>query len=259
MPPPLTKTNAKGECYRRRPNVDTLIDEVAVLDRVRLLERLSITNRGDPAYLPSEVLLHVLRATRHDNRDSYFERLFRLLLKRVHASLHGAVRDTQYRNASEIRDEIASRLSTLIARDRGEAGDRLDAFEAMFDGAMATLRIDVLRKLGPQRLKTDPIEDEATGEISARVEDAASDFLGQARDNFDDPTFRSELSAAIDTLPDDEKTVIVLLLQGIPIDGKEADSVTIAKMLACCERTVRNRRDRAVDKLRRALQGEYAS
>lgn len=259
MPSPLTKFTVKGERYRRQPAVDALIDEMAGLGRDVLAERAAIADRRNPRYLPSEVLLNFLRATRRDNRDSHFERLFRLLLARVHATLRGAVTVAQYRNAEEIRDEVASRLAILIAQDRAEGGDRLDAYEATFDRSLASLRIDVQRKLGPKRLKTDPIEDEATGEPALHVEEAAQAFLGQAREEFDDPAFRSDLAAAIDTLPDDERTVIGLLLQGVPIDAKEDGAVSIAKLLGCTEKTVRSRRDRAVIKLRRALEGEYAS
>jgi len=259
MPPPLTKTNVNGERYRRQTGVDKLIDEVDTLDRAAQLARFSITNRHDPAYLPSEVLLHAIRATRQDNRDSHFEALFRILLARVEASSRSAISTSQYRNADEIRAEIASRFATTIAQDRTQGGDRLDIFEVVFDKALAALRVDVLRKLGPERLKTDPISDANTGEPTAAVEQAAEAFLGQSREKFDDAAFRSDLAAAIDRLPDDEKTVIGLMLKGIPIDGKDLGAVTIAKLLGCTEKTVRNRRDRAIVKLRKALAGEYAT
>ncbi|SFV29457.1 sigma-70 family RNA polymerase sigma factor [Hyphomicrobium facile] len=259
MPPPLTKTNANGVRYRRQTTVDQLIDEVAMLDRAALLSRFSITNRHDPIYLPSEVLLHAIRATRQDNRDSHFEALFRILLARVESLSRNAISTSQYRNVDEIRAEIASRFATMIAQDRTQGGDRLDIFEVVFDKALAALRVDVLRKLGPERLRTEPIDDANTGEPTAAVERAAEAFLGQSREKFDDPAFRSDLVAAIDHLPNDEKTVIGLMLKGIPIDGKEPGAVTIAKLLGCTEKTVRNRRDRAIFKLRKALAGEYAS
>lgn len=72
----------------------------------------------------------------------------------------------------------------------------------------------------------------------------------------DDPAFRSVLFAAIDRLPQDQKQVIGLLLKGIPIDTKEKDVMTIARILQCDERTVRNRRDRACKALKVILEEE---
>jgi len=67
-----------------------------------------------------------------------------------------------------------------------------------------------------------------------------------------------ELTAAIDCLPDDQKLVIGLLLQGFQIDSKDKNIMTIARILKCDERTVRNRRDRACKALRAILEEENA-
>lgn len=64
--------------------------------------------------------------------------------------------------------------------------------------------------------------------------------------------------AAIDCLPDDQKQVIGLLLQGFQIDSKDKNIMTIARILQCDERTVRNRRDRACKALKAILQEENA-
>ena len=66
--------------------------------------------------------------------------------------------------------------------------------------------------------------------------------------------YRLELDAAIDALPDDQRRVVGLLRQGFQIDSKDPNIMTIAKMLQCDERTVRNRRDRAYKTLRSVLQ-----
>ena len=69
--------------------------------------------------------------------------------------------------------------------------------------------------------------------------------------------FRSKLHVAISSLPPEERQVIELILKGLPdplIQTKM--SVTIAKVVGCSEKTVRNRRDRAFEKLRDALKEE---
>ncbi len=100
--------------------------------------------------------------------------------------------------------------------------------------------------------------DDNSFEISAEVEIAAAEFLGGDSSKLDDPAFRSALNAAIDRLPDDQKRVVGLLLQGFPIDSKEHNVMTIARILKCDERTVRNRRDRACKALKAILEEENA-
>jgi DNA-directed RNA polymerase specialized sigma24 family protein len=72
----------------------------------------------------------------------------------------------------------------------------------------------------------------------------------------EDSDYRSYLLTAIDSLPDDQRRVVTMLLQDIPIDSKDETTITIVKTLGCSEKTVRNRRDRAYDALRKALDKE---
>ena len=171
--------------------------------------------------------------------------------------LPSAVAGLVYFSSSAV-SEVTSRLAVLIGQDHTQPSDKLDFYEIGFDGALHKLKIDCLRKLGPQRLKTAPLDDPETGEIAAPVEEAAQHFLDGAASALDDPAFRSALFAAIDGLPEDERQVVGLLLKGLPIDAKVEKTVTIARVLGCTERTVRNRRDRAIAKLRSALK-EYES
>ena len=55
-----------------------------------------------------------------------------------------------------------------------------------------------------------------------------------------------------------KKQVVGLLLQGFQIDSKDKNVMTIARVLQCDERTVRNRRDRACKALKAILQKENA-
>lgn len=258
MARPLTKVNkTTGKLYQRRSHVEALIEVIVALDRASAVKRLAIRDRKHSEYVPSEVLVHLLRETRQDNRSDHFEQLYRLLFNRIEGTLLSAVADSQYRNADEIRMEIISHLAEQVTLDQQHPAENLDIYEINFDAALHNLKIDYLRKLGPQRLKTGPLEDAQTGEVSADVEAAAQSFLGHVSNKFDDPAFRSALAAAIDALPDDERKVVGLLFQGLPIDAKDAKTVTIARTLNCTGRTVQNRRDKAFEKLRKALQSEY--
>lgn len=255
---PLTKTKPDGTRYERRPEIAALVSTLIGLDREAVVKRCAISDRKQADYVASEALLYLIRSTRTDNRDVHFERLFRLLLARVRSHLDRVVSDSQYRNADEIRTEIVSDLSGMIGLDQTQSVERLEFFEIGFDGALHNLKVDWLRKLGPQRLKTDPLDDPETGEIAAAVEEAAQDFFERSASALDDPAFRSALFAAIDELPDDERRVVGLILEGLPIDAMDESTVTIARVLGCTDRTVRNRRKRAIEKLQVALK-EYAS
>lgn len=61
--------------------------------------------------------------------------------------------------------------------------------------------------------------------------------------------YRSRLQVAISSLPPDERRVIDLILEGLT-------HRSIAEALNCVEQTVRNRRDRAVQRLRLELMME---
>lgn len=134
----------------------------------------------------------------------------------------------------------------------------LDFYEIRFDKAFSASRTSALRQIGPTVVDTVSLgTDEDDGlEISAEVEAAAADFLSSDPEKLDDPAFRLALTAAIDCLPDDQKQVIGLLLQGFQIDSKDKNIMSIARILQCDERTVRNRRDRACKALKAILQEE---
>jgi DNA-directed RNA polymerase specialized sigma24 family protein len=71
-----------------------------------------------------------------------------------------------------------------------------------------------------------------------------------AEEDFD---YRIHLRRAIDALPTDEREVIDLLLADIPIETSKDGEPSMTELLGCVEKTVRNRRDRAYAKIRRAL------
>jgi hypothetical protein len=164
-------------------------------------------------------------------------------MKRVGQSLFSTVSDARMAGAQGIREEIMGRFAERIAKDCNGRFAMLDFFEVRFDLAFARFRKTVLRQIGPSSVLTEPLSTGEEGQdISPEVEEAAADFLGGDPQKIDDPAFRLELDAAIDALPDDQRRVVGLLRQGFQIDSKDPNIMTIAKMLKCDERTVRNRR-----------------
>lgn len=259
MPEALKKKNKDGSLYKRPPEVETKLEQLEGVEsvaRIRLFEPLSRTH---PDYVSSEVLLYFLRRSWAQNKVAEFEQIFKLLIRRVESALTSTLNDGRMARASEIREEIMSQFAVQIAKDCQEQSGLLDFYEVRFDKAFVSFRTSALRKIGPSTDKTVPLtsDDSDSTALTPEVEAAATDFLNGNLSKLDDPSFRSSLMDAINKLPDDQKLVIGLLLQDFPIDAKDPDTMTIARILGCTERTVRNRRDRALKTLRAALQEEW--
>lgn len=254
---PLRKRRLSGELYERDPKIEALIAELAVLPRDELIARAEITKRSDPGYVPSECLVHFIRASRRDNNEAWFERLYRILIGRVLRSLPKAESSdgrTESLTRGGVRDKVFSRFVELLSADRADYVDKLDYFEVRFDGALASLRRDAQEKAWRDENRSQPLEyDEESGELSPEVEAAAGAHDPFAASDFDDPAYRSRLDAAIEALPTEQSRIIHMLRQGFPIDSKEPDVMTIAKALGRSEKTIRTYRDKAFATLRAAM------
>ena len=80
---PLRKKTLNGKLYSLDAKIETIIAELMSLSREDLVKRSQISKRDDPNYVPSECLLHFVRASRLDNSDKHFERLYMILAERV--------------------------------------------------------------------------------------------------------------------------------------------------------------------------------
>ncbi|WP_295406791.1 hypothetical protein [uncultured Thiocystis sp.] len=247
---PLRKRRLSGELYERDSKIEVLIAELAVLPHDELIARAGITERSDPGYIPSECLVYFIRASRHDDNEAWFERLYRILMRRVLRSLPKAESLTD----GVVRDEVFGRFVELLSADRANHVDKLDYFEVRFDDALKKMRLVVQKKAWLNKKRSQPLEyDEESGDLSPEVEAAAGSHDPFAASDFDDPAFRSRLDAAIEVLPTEQSRIIHMLTQGFPIDSKEPDVMTITKALGRSEKTIRTYRDKAFAALRAAM------
>lgn len=260
MPESLKRKKKDGTPYERPPEIEDWLKKLETVEIAERLRQFATLSKKSVGHVPSEALVYFLRRAWADSMKGDFEKIFRIVMKRIEQSLCSAISDSRMAGARGIREEIRDRFAERIAKDcKGRAG-LLDFYEIRFDKAFAAFRVSVLRQIGPSVVDTVPLgTDEDDGlEISDEVETAAAAFLNGDPSEFDDPAYRLALTAAIDSLPDDQKQVIGLLLQGFQIDSKDKDVMTIARILQCDERTVRNRRDRACKALKAILQKENA-
>ncbi len=246
---PLTKRRKDGTPYLRPDNIEALLQALADLPRDELLERTSIRDRKDPLYVPTECVLHFVRASRRDNSDTGFERLYRILFERVLCALPRA--ETSGNTVSllkeRIRNAVSDRFVELLAKDRHEPDERLDFFEVRFDLAIKRLRLDAQERAWREEGRSDPLD--ADTNVSEREAVAAI-----AEDTFEanilsDPHFRDRVYLAIDNLPPEQSRTMHLLMLGWPTHSNDPAVMTIAKALGCSDRSVRNYRERALKTL----------
>jgi DNA-directed RNA polymerase specialized sigma24 family protein len=149
------------------------------------------------------------------------------------------------------------RFQEILIQDRSGYDDRMDYFEVNFDAAVASLKSTARRKAWKEENASRPLSlDEETNDLSPEIEAAAAAQNPLANTKIDDPDYRSRLDAAIDGLPPNQRRIIELLRQGIPIETKEPDVPSIVDLVGAVEKTVRNRRDRAFEAIRKALKEE---
>lgn len=242
---PLTRRKQDGTLYMRPDNIEALLVKLAELSRDDLLARAAIRKRTDPLYIPTECLLYFVRASRRNNSDAWFERLYKILQERVLSTLPridggGSVALTSER----IRNAVFDRFVELLASDRRQADDKLDFYEIRFDMALKRLRLDAQENVwneANRSCSSDPDEE--------APDHGASDSYLIDDDIFSDPLFRKRVYAAIDALPREQSRTMHLLLLEWPIDSSDPEVMTIAKALGCTERSVRNYRDRALKTL----------
>lgn len=254
---PLTKKTLAGAVYTRQPYIEALLVTLSALPRDELADRAAITRRTDPDYIPSECLVHLIRSTRGDNSEAWFERLYKLLTERVLRCLPKAESqdgETESLTRGSIRDKVFGRFVELLAADRSKPGSKLDYFEVRFDGALASLRRDAQEQAWRDENRSTTIEfDEETGEPSAEVERAVGHFDPFAATECESADYRLRLDAAIDALPSEQIRIVHMLREGYLIESKDPEVMTISKALGRSEKTVRTHRDKAFATLRAAM------
>jgi DNA-binding NarL/FixJ family response regulator len=257
---PLRKRKLDGTLYTRPADVEGLLPTLAALPIGELVARCAITDRSDPLYVPSECVLHFVRAWRSHDEDSDFARLYRLLLARVERLLPRVADPdgkTESRAKVDVRDAVLHRFASLLVSDLQEYDDRLDFYEARFSGAVARLRLSAQETAWQDERRFEGLElEQQPGELAPHVESAAGSVDPFDTTDADAQDFRLRVYAAIDTLPPEQRQVLHMLRQGFPIDSKDPSVMTIAKALNRSGRTIQTYRDRAFAALQQAFAPE---
>lgn len=256
---PLTKCRSDGTPYARRADVEQALVKLTKLPREKIVAALKIRDRSSPSYIRSECVVYLIRDTRGDNDDGYFNELYRELMRRLASALprFPGERDGQSESvhAALARERVRDILIAKLVEDRAEAGSSLDYFEVMFASAIAALCKTSVHRAITHAARTEPIEaDEDTNEPSFAVERAVGSLDLKEELLSDDPVYRLRVADAIKSLPDKHRRVIELILREMPISSSDDSVLTIQKAIGVkSEKTVRNRRDEAYGLIRQAL------
>lgn len=257
--PSLTKQKPDGTTYTRRAEIEGALQRFVGLPRSDVIAALKIRDPRSALYVQSECIVHLIRATRRNNNDTYFGELYRELMRRIEGVLPRVEGEragmSENVHAADARDRVRDLFNERLSIDRAEAGSGLDYFEVMFADAIAALRKTAMRRATRQADRSERIEaDDEGSEPSPAVERAVGSLDLKQELLSEDPFYRSRVIAAIQALPDKQRRVIEMILQEMPIDSSDETVLTIRKALGVAsEKTIRNRRDAAYASIRNAL------
>lgn len=244
--------------YYRRPEVEALLADLVDLPFETLVCRARIISRESPDYVPSEVLVHKLRQTRDYKSDEHFGVIYHLLAQRIcrtcpNKDIRHIGGEGEIGKHADIQEHVIERFVRLILKDRKTYENKLDVYEVVFDSAIKKLRISALRSINSKTKPLEPIEYDESGDVSANIEAGLEHLYPKNMTPEEEMTYRFQIRAAIDTLPEDERRLIDMQEAGYQDENKNPEAHTISKMLDRTPKTVRAMRERAYKKIRAQL------
>ena len=153
----------------------------------------------------------------------------------------------------DVREDVLERFVILVVKDRNDYAEALDIYEARFDRAVSMLRKDALRKVLRRERRIARLEYDESGDVPDDVDESFMLQSAPSMTEEDEITYRIQVRQAIDSLPEAERRVLEMIEAGIPVESNKHDEVTISSLLECTPKTVRNRRARAIQRIREIL------
>lgn len=249
---PLTKHTKQKKRYTRPARIEAAIESVQADTMTEQRRRSHLTDSSSPDYLPSEVIVHLVRQARRRDDEATMNALLPALLGRCAAILRSRVQDS-VNHASTLRDEVLGRFAELFATDgRGSNPDELDYYECKFNRAFMTFRIVQLRE---EQAVTDPLDSWSDEHDVVESDDPnllwhQFEVMRGSPATPEDEVRRREMAAAIATLtPDEQQAVILCRYFGYDEESTIPGKVTAATLCDVTGRTIRNRLARALAKL----------
>lgn len=256
MAPPLKRVKQDGTPYTRPPAIDAGIDAALTQSLETLSRRAVLRDPAHPDYLPSEVLLHLVRAARRSDDTARVNRLLPLLLARCEARLRSALPASSRADAPGLRDDILQDVGLRIAKTgTDEDTDDLDYFEIHFNAALTKLRLNHQEKDATRRRVFNEIPDICdedgtpidAGNVLARLSAAARAPARQ--ENY---VYLMQVMRFIATLPPHEREAVIdCCIRGLKIESDDPTEVTAATRAGVTPRAISKRLKSAAAKLKK--------
>ncbi|GAE54210.1 MULTISPECIES: RNA polymerase sigma factor [Xanthomonas] len=250
---PIRKRKLDGTSYFRREKVETEIQALVGISATELERRADLWQASDPGFVSPEALLYFVRnAVAGAHREKLTEKLLVRVARRVPlASDSGSNTDSLTR--MNIREDVRDHFVDLLLSDRKQYDDRLDYYEVNFNSAVAADRSDANERHWKHENRTTEIENE-DGEISAQVESIVGEYDPFDAEELDKKDYRLLLDEAIDSLPEFQRRIVVMVRQDIPIVSNDPSVESISKVLGRSDKTIRTHRDKAFVSLKLRLE-----
>ena len=249
----LRKLKLDGTSYCRRGVVESEIQALAEISAAELERRAGLWSSRESGFISSEALLYFVRnAAPGAYREKLTEKLLARVVSRVR-SITNSGGDTVSLTRMNIREAVVDHFVDLLLSDRTEYDERLDYYEVNFNAAIAADRHDASVRYWKYENRNDDLETE-DGEISAQVESLVGGYNPFDPDELDKKNYRLLLDDAIDSLPELQRRIVVMLRQEVPIESKDPSVESISKVLGKSEKTIRTHRDKAFASLSLRLQ-----
>lgn len=256
MVQPLTKCKEDGTRYTRPPEIEARLQALLQADLPTIQVQALEEGWASPDFIPSECLVHLVRQAIKNQDEPTTSTLLPILLERGKANLVVKIKDADFPNAGDLREEVLGQLAELFAEDQaGSPTNDLDFFEVRFNSAFFSLRAGVIRdeRLRKKELTQFPIsrgEDgmEDSGEVPSGKEFSIPATQFEVAE-------KHEILEGIFSLPENERDAILLHFYcHMEVESKDPKKATVARYFGVSGRTVRNWLKSATSKLSRIME-----
>ncbi|QQS40256.1 MAG: sigma-70 family RNA polymerase sigma factor [Acidobacteriota bacterium] len=252
---PLTRENADGEVFVRRPAVEAQILSLTGTAPDEIASRALIPKGDSERYLREETLVYFFREWRrqlatgeNDVRKEYallavFEEIERRFYRYLRKSRHRPRDKTEFADwARSVSDGFVEKLMDLET-------DRIDFAEVRF------LSFAAMEALGKAK-KTKADSARKSSEISIDDDDREGPPIEPILDALS-PEQEAMLREGLLALPLELREVVILLdFEGWNCESNDPNELTVSRYLGVTSRTIRNRHEKARRILRDYIGGE---
>lgn len=258
MTRPLTRKTGGGAAYARPKGIEESIEPALRLPPDTLRRRAKIRARVDPEYLPSECLVHLIRDAGRKRDFPLVTDLMQALSGRCAAILLKRFPDAA-RGAAEIREAVLAKLNERVLEDvRDENRDDLDFYEVRFNAAFSTLWKDASEKVWTRMRREAPLPQPGPERKAAPKTGGRRAWDEQAPEEPRDVFALRRLPAAMAALSEPEREAVRLrYFEGLEVESKDPNEVTVATTLRVSGRTVRARLARAHAAMREMMETDH--